>query len=323
MDRSRRWRPRSRPTGRLPVIQVLDHAAPLAGDRPRHLLRLHRRWRGGRRRPGAHRKRAASNRRWLSRVRVALGVLGVTLLLLGGSMPGLQLSPILVGTAFLALLVATLVGGVEGWPTRGGRDGQLQAAVRSAALSAGTWPPRVGVAIVGLVAAIAVQSWFTPGRLLAGGDTSPVVGTAWLGRLFAPWSWSGSNLGGPAANETSLPWAAVYWLVHALHGSTALAERIWYTALFAGAAAACYLLLRALRVGPAGATVGALAYVFNAHVADIGTNPVFLAAMVLLGLPAVVLTTASGRWPLRKGILLFGARPRSSGTYTRTRRSYS
>ena len=85
-------------------------------------------------------------------------------------------------------------------------------------------------------------------------------------------------------------------------------KRIWYTALFAGAAAACYLLLRALRVGPAGSTIGALAYVFNAHVVDIGTNPVFLAAMVLLaGLPAVVLTTASGRWPLRRGILLLGA----------------
>ena len=137
---------------------------------------------------------------------------------------------------------------------------------------------------------------------------SPVVGTAWLGQLFAPWSWSGSDLGGPAANETQVPLAAVYWLVHALRGSPALAEEIWYTALFAGAAAACYLLLRALRVGPAGSTIGALAYVFNAHVVDIGTNPVFLAAMVLLaGLPAVVLTTASGRWPLRRGILLLGA----------------
>ena len=137
---------------------------------------------------------------------------------------------------------------------------------------------------------------------------SPVVGTAWLGRLFAPWSWSGSDLGGPAANETNLPFAAVYWLVHALRGSPALAEDIWYTALFVGAAAACYLLLRALRVGPAGSTLGALAYVFNAHVVTIGTNPVYLAAMVLLaGLPAVVLTTASGRWALRKGILLLGA----------------
>ena len=104
----------------------------------------------------------------------------------------------------------------------------------------------------------------------------------------------------------------------------ALAKRIWYTALFAGAAAACYLLLRALRVGPAGSTLGALAYVFNAHVVVIGTNPVFLAAMMpLAGLPAVVLATASGRWPLRKGFSSSVPVPRSSGTYTRTRRSYS
>ena len=137
---------------------------------------------------------------------------------------------------------------------------------------------------------------------------TPVVGTAWLGRLFAPWSWSGSNLGGPAANEANLPFAAVYWLVHALRGSPASLKRIWYTALFVGAAVACYLFLRALRVGPAGSTLGALAYVFNAHVVTIGTNPVFLAAMVLLpGLPAVVLTTASGRWTLRRGVLLLGA----------------
>ena len=173
---------------------------------------------------------------------------------------------------------------------------------------AGTWLSRIGLAIVTLVAGIAAQSWFEPGRLLAGGDISPVVGTAWLGRLFAPWAWSGKDLGGPAANEVSLPWAAVYWLVHALRGSPALAEDIWYTALFAGAAAACYLLLRALRVGPAGSTLGALAYVFNAHVVEIGTNPVYLAAMVLLaGLPSVVLNTASGRWTPRKGIFLLGA----------------
>ena len=105
-----------------------------------------------------------------------------------------------------------------------------------------------------------------------------------------------------------MPWAAVYWLVHVLHGSPGLAEQVWYTTLFAGAAAGCYLLLRALRVGPAGSTLGALAYVFNGHVAVIGINPVYLAAMVLLpGFPAVVLITASGRWPLRNGVLLFGS----------------
>ena len=265
-----------------PATQLLDQAGSCAGDR------------------------AAGSRQGFSRARVHLGVLGVALLLLGG-LGRLWLSPLLIGAAFLALLAATLVGGVEGWPTRVGHHSQPRAA-RPAAPGNGTWSSRIGLATVGLAAVIAAQSWFEPGRLLAEGDMSPVVGTAWLGRLFAPWSWSGSNLGGPAANETQAPSAAVYWLVHVLRGSPALAEQIWYTALFAGAAAACYLLLRALRIGPAGSTIGALAYVFNAHVVDIGTNPVFLAAMVLLaGLPALVLSTASGRWPLRRGILLLGA----------------
>ena len=256
-------------------------------------------------------------------MRVGLGVLGVTLLMLGGSMGDHEPSPVFIGVAFLALLAATLLGGAEGWPTRGGRAGklptgrgpaaqvpaaQLPTAELPAARSARAWPSRIGLAIVALAAALAVQSWFVPGRMLAAGDISPVVGTAWLGRIFAPWTWSGSNLGGPASNETQVPLAAVYWLVRSLHGSPVLAQRIWYTALFVGAAAACYLLLRALRAGPAGSTLGALAYVFNAHVVDIGTNTVFLAAMVLLaGLPAIVLTTASGRWRPRRGILLIGA----------------
>ncbi|MCP6313342.1 hypothetical protein NL444_28120, partial [Klebsiella pneumoniae] len=79
---------------------------------------------------------------------------------------------------------------------------------------------------------------------------------------------------------TELPLAVVYWITHALHGSPALAERIWYTALFAGAAVGCFLLLRALRISPAASVIGAFAYVFNAHVVDIGFNTVFLAAMV-------------------------------------------
>ena len=267
-----------------PTTKVLDQTGSLAGDPP------------------------PDDRRGLFQVRVGFGVLGVALLLLGGVRDDTRLSPILVGAAFLALLAATLVGGVEGWSTRGGRRSLLRATARPAARRAGAWPSRIGLAIAGLAPAIAVQFWFDPGRLLAGGDMTPQVGTAWLGRLFTPWSWSGSDLGGPAAEETKVPFAAVYWLIHTLHGSPALAERLWYTALFVGGAAACYLLLQALRVGPAGSTIGALAYVFNAHVVTIGTNPVFLAGMVLLaGLPAVVLTTASGRWTLRKGIVLLGA----------------
>ncbi|HEY6791829.1 MAG TPA: hypothetical protein VI365_31385, partial [Trebonia sp.] len=72
-----------------PAIQVLDQAGSFASDR------------------------AAGDRQVLSRVRVGLGVLGVALLPLNG------LGPIFVDAAFLALLAATLIGGVEGWSTRG------------------------------------------------------------------------------------------------------------------------------------------------------------------------------------------------------------
>jgi hypothetical protein len=145
-----------------------------------------------------HRAVVVSQR--LSEVRMGFGVLGVVLLLLLSGMGGLGLAPILADVAFLALLTATVIGAVEGWPTRGGRRSQPQAARRPAYRGAGTWPSRVGLVVVALISVFAAQSWFEPDRLLAGGDISPVIGTAWLGRLFTPWSWSGSNLGGPVSN---------------------------------------------------------------------------------------------------------------------------
>lgn len=281
-----------------PAIQIPEQAGSSAGDRADGASSAGRGAAGG----GPGHDRVTAHLGW---VRAGLGVLGVALLLLGG-MRDLPWSPVLTGAAFLALLAATLIGATEGWLTRAGRA-QPRAVAWPAAHGAGSWQSHIGLGIVTLSAVIAARTWFDPGRLLAGGDVSPVVGTAWLGRLFAPWSWSGSDLGGPSADEAKVPFAAVYWIVHEFRGSPALAEEIWYIALFAGAAAACYLLLRAFRVGPAGAVLGALAYVFNAHVITVGANPVFLAAMVLLaGLPAVVVTTASGRWTLRRGVLVLG-----------------
>ena len=96
-------------------------------------------------------------------------MLGVALLPFGG-LRDVVPSPILAGAAFLALLAATLIGGIEGWSTRGGRRSQQQAAEPSAVPGAGIWPRRIGLAFVGLIAAIAAQSWFDPGRLLRRGQ---------------------------------------------------------------------------------------------------------------------------------------------------------
>ncbi len=104
---SSRWRVESE----SPAIQVLDQAGSLASDRAAG----NRQALPGESRPRRARRNAASARRHARS----------------------ELSPILVGAAFSALLAATLIGGIEGWPTRGGRRSQLRAA--DAAGRAGRW----------------------------------------------------------------------------------------------------------------------------------------------------------------------------------------
>lgn len=148
-----------------------------------------------------------------------------------------------------------------------------------------------------LIAAAAAQSWFTWGRSLAGGDIAPPEGTAWISRLFLPWTWTGSNLGGPNASETQLPWAVVLGATHALGLPAWFAQRLWLTLLFAAAAAAAVVLLRTLGLRPTGAGAGALVYIFNPYVlSTVGINAVYLAGLVVLAaLPAAVLSAANRR----------------------------
>jgi len=160
---------------------------------------------------------------------------------------------------------------------------------------------------IALLSLVICQFWFSPGGAIAGGDVVPPVGTAWLRQLFAPVTWSGSNLGGPGANQLQFPWAAVLWVVHGAGGSAVLAQRLWMTALWVGAALAALMLLRMLGCGPGVATIGAAAYVLNPYVVSTtGTNPVYLAALALLpALPTVVLAVARRRLGLLAGASLF------------------
>lgn len=162
--------------------------------------------------------------------------------------------------------------------------------------SAPRWSLAVGLGPV-VLAAAAAQSWFTWGRSLAGGDIAPPEGTAWLAHLFSPWAWSGSNLGGPNANATQLPWAVILGVTHELGLPAWFAQRLWLTFLFAAAAAAAVLLLRTLGLRPVPSSAGALVYLINSYVlSTVGISAVYLAAMVVLAAyPALVLAAAKGR----------------------------
>ena len=156
-----------------------------------------------------------------------------------------------------------------------------------------------------VLAGAAVQTWFAFGTVVAGWDAVPPEGTAWIGKLFAPWIWSGSNLGGPAAQEGQLPWAMVLWTVRSLGGTAGLAQRIWYTFLIVAIVLSAYVLLRLLRITAIPAAVGSLIYVFNPNSFVTAVSPVSLTAMMLLvALPAIVLAAAAKRLSLNTALVL-------------------
>jgi hypothetical protein len=153
---------------------------------------------------------------------------------------------------------------------------------------------------VALVTGLAMQTWFRPGTSIGLGDTVLAAGTAWVGRVFEPWTWSGFNMGEPSQLPLELPLAAVVAAVHGLGGDAGLAQRIWYTALFVGAGLGALSLLASMRMGPIAALVGAVAYVLNPYVAgQVNINPVFLAALCpLVAIPASLIAAGARRLPV-------------------------
>lgn len=149
---------------------------------------------------------------------------------------------------------------------------------------------RIALSVVGILPVLAVETWFGTADTLAAGDIAPEGGTAWLGRLFVPWSWSGSDLGSPST-PYNLPFAIVLTVVHGFGGTGGLAQRIWYILLFAGCALACFWLLELLGMQPLGAAIGALLFVFNPYsLVNVALNPVFATAQLLVAVvPAVLL----------------------------------
>ena len=239
--------------------------------------------------------------RGLARARWAAAGVGVVALAGAASLsPYPSVSEALANASLLLLALSALLLLIESRRMRGQSHAWLP--LRGSRRAWG-WT----TAAVTFASALACQSSFSPAGAIAGGDIVPPVGLAWLRQSFAPVAWSGSNLGGPAANELRAPWAGVLWAVHVGGGSAVLAQRIWMTALFVGAVLGALVLLRLLGCGPGAATLGSVVYVLNCYVVtSVATNAVYLAALALLpALCAVVVAVARGRLGVLPGAGLF------------------
>jgi len=150
-------------------------------------------------------------------------------------------------------------------------------------LSLRRWVPLL---VVGVLGALAAQSWFGSGEVGIG-DALPKMGSAWVSQLalaFSPGA-RGAEAALPAVLQ--LPIGATGILLHALGGSAALDQRLWLTVLFAAVGMAMTGLLLVLGVGAAAAVVGGTAYAFSPYVVAMsGLSVAYLSAMILL--PAIV-----------------------------------
>jgi arabinofuranan 3-O-arabinosyltransferase len=250
-----------------------------------------------------HRPLPAGTGDWISynrRISAGVGVVGLLGLGIGENAEWAEHLALFV---LLILAISTALGWVEATPRH--RRDLLVGSVEDQHVRR-HWMVAIGVLI--LSSGLAAQTWFLVGTSIATGDIAPPDGTAWIGRLFAPSAWSGSNLGGISQLQLRLPWAAVLGFVHLLGGSAALAQRAWYTILFVAAALACLAFLAVLGAKPLPSVVGSLAYAFSPYVVSfVYTNPVFLAAMALLAfLPALVLAAARAKLRIPTSALLIG-----------------
>jgi hypothetical protein len=207
-----------------------------------------------------------------------------------------------LATAALALLAAATMFGC--WELARSRD-------RSASRTSGTqhfvvryrW--RWIIAAVAVTATAIAQTWFRTGYSIAYGDIFPPDGIAGIGRLFSSWSWSGSDLGGAAADERQLLAAPFFLAAHILGGGAPLGQRFLYTVLFVGVGFSAVALLWALGLSRFGALVGATYYLLNAFLLS-GGVPTYtaLATLVVVPLlPALALAAGAGRMSLRGAVV--------------------
>lgn len=228
------------------------------------------------------------------------GLFGIFALAIGQSIQFRLVQNIATTIAVVCLFVSSLIGFYQAKLIILKKFGK-ESKIRISSSKSWTW--LLTLLGLGSFGVMVVQPLFKVGTSIAGGDISPPVGTAWIGRLFLAFSWSGNNLGGINSPEVQLPWAVLTELSHLLGGSGAVAQRIWISILVAAVWVSIGILVRSFDMSPLAAIVAAILYFLSPFlVSNIGVNTVYLAAMFLLpAMPACLVfygTKRLSKWKL-------------------------
>lgn len=149
--------------------------------------------------------------------------------------------------------------------------------------------PSAGIVYAAAVGAAIPQSWFTPGKFVASGDSGPFL--RGLRGVTRSWTNALSGSGSTGYHSAWLPEGLVHDIVTSLGLSDALAQRVWFTVVFMGCAAAvAWLAAGFTRHAAATCAAGVVAVVAPFHMT---TLPNLLPAIAIT---AVALTSG---WAIR------------------------
>lgn len=150
--------------------------------------------------------------------------------------------------------------------------------------------------LAGVLAAVACQTWFRPGRFIATGDIPPLLGSGMHDGSSALWGHSLGGAGSPSYQISGFMPALFSGAVERLGGSDLLAQRLLYTVLFTGAAVGVAYFAAAFTRRPAAVLVAGVVGAFNPFLMTTVPNPITLLALaVSAALGGMVVRTASGR----------------------------
>ncbi len=144
----------------------------------------------------------------------------------------------------------------------------------------------IALLVSAVIPAIAIQSWFRAGTILAFGDMPPLAGTASFAHLFQHWTWNGAGLGAPGENELQLPWVLWTTLLHHLGANTSISQRIWFTLIFVSVSVGAATLMTVLDFGAVSTIAAGVSYSLTPYLFAPGKalNPEYLVAMALIPL---------------------------------------
>lgn len=151
-----------------------------------------------------------------------------------------------------------------------------------------------GVAVT--IAVAVSQTWFRPGRFLAGGDIAPFVRTSFEDELGSVWNHGVSGAGSPSPLVVQGVEVLLIKAVRLLGGSEAAAQRVLYALLLALVAAGAVAFARRFTSSAPAQALAGLFACMNAFVLNVVPNPLVLGTMALLGFTgSLVVGAAQGR----------------------------